>query len=97
MKKLIELLWTAWTFIKFHWSMKPTTLTRHQLRRQKCMFEGNRILVIDYISRVSKRIPPMTRKGKPVNHLQLMRTLYYRYDMKGINFYMWKMRNIIKQ
>jgi len=67
--------------------LEPTTKSRTELRHQYTEYKGRHILIMDYIYIVAKLMPPMRHKDKPVDHTRALREIYYKYDLKGLKYY----------
>lgn len=63
--------------------------TRKQKKKAIVTYNGKRYKVMDYIALVAKSLPAAKNKttGKPINHNQVMRTLYMREGIKEVENY----------
>jgi len=67
--------------------LERTTKSRALLRHQYTEYKGKDILVMDYIRIVAKMMPPMLHNNHSVDHLFELRRIYYKYDLKGLKYY----------
>ncbi len=77
--------------------LEVTSKTRTELRHQYTEYKGRDILVMDYIRIVAKLMPPMLHNNKPVDHTRALREIYYKYDLKGLKYYIQSINRNIKK
>lgn len=64
-----------------------TTKTRTQLRHQTTIVEGRSMKVMNYIDIVAQGMVYVCLRGKAVDHREMLREIYYKYDLAGLNYY----------
>jgi len=77
--------------------LEITNKNRTELRHQYTEYEGRDILIMDYIRIVAKLMPPMLHNDKPVDHTRALREIYYKYDLKGLKYYIQSINRNMKR
>ena len=67
---------------------KVTPLSRPVLRDQKIILPNGEILrALEYIDHVAKQLPQIKVNGVVIDTTKRMREIYYKNDLKGLNYY----------
>ena len=100
MQRLLQITATLWRRLKVRWKtryLEKTTKSRTELRHQMVEYKHRNISAMRYIDIVARMMPAMNYGNVSVDHRRALREIYYKYDLKGLQYYIGTINGKIKR